>query len=68
MEYENHQDKHIKHDSQHSDDHDIHGLAGVEPLPGVRIRTVGDIGTVLVSIGRCGAEAGMAVGNISKDS
>ncbi len=50
MKAENHQDKHIKYDSQHSDEQDIHRLPGVEPLPGVLIRTISAIGVVLVAI------------------
>uniref|UniRef100_A0A3B4WZN5 Uncharacterized protein n=1 Tax=Seriola lalandi dorsalis TaxID=1841481 RepID=A0A3B4WZN5_SERLL len=50
VETEYHQDKHIKHNSQHRDEQDIHWLTGVEPLPVILLRTPSAIGVVLVSI------------------
>lgn len=61
VEAENPQDKHVEHNPNHSDDEDIHWLAGVEPLPVVLLRTVCAIGVVLVSIESCGAEVWDAV-------
>uniref|UniRef100_A0A8C3AUR9 Uncharacterized protein n=1 Tax=Cyclopterus lumpus TaxID=8103 RepID=A0A8C3AUR9_CYCLU len=45
---ENHQDKHIEHGSQHSNEQDIHWLTSVEPLPVVQIRTNRSISVVLL--------------------
>lgn len=56
METENHQDKHIKGNSQDSDDKDIHGLTGDEPLQDILIRTLSAVSTVLVIVYSSGGE------------